>query len=118
MTFFVLVSINIWRTQFRTGMQRLFDDDDEDVVLNFVLGLKFVNPEQALPSIRGDTRPEKSPNIERFRIEMHHRMISDYFCVEPVYGPNLFCKRYRMQSSFFLRSWRMFLSETIILFRK
>ena len=33
---------------------------------------------------------------------MHHRMISDYFCDEPVYESNLFRRRYCMQRSFFL----------------
>jgi hypothetical protein len=97
--------MDAWRAQFRTGRQRLLDGDDEDdVVLNFVLGLGFMNPKRALSSIRGGSRPGKSHNIERFRIEMHHRMISDYFCDEPMYGPNLFCRRYSMQRSFFLRS--------------
>ena len=70
--------MDAWRAQFNACRQRLLDDDDEDdVVMNFVLGLGFVNPERALPSIRGGSRPGKSPNIERFRVEMHHLMISD-----------------------------------------
>ena len=95
--------MDAWGAQFSACRQCILDDDDEDdVVMNFVLGLGFVNLERALPSIRGGSRPGKSPNIERFRVEMHHRMISDYFCDEPVYGPNLFRRRYRMQRSLFL----------------
>ena len=79
--------MDAWRAQFKAGRQRLLDDDEEDdVVVNFVLGLGFVNPKQALPSIRGGSRPGKSPNIERFRIEMHHRMISDFFMTSRCMG--------------------------------
>ena len=82
-TFFVLVFIDVWRAQFKASSQRLLDNDDEDdVVLNFVLELGFVNLEEILPSIRGGSRPRKSHNIERFRVEMHCRMIFDYFCDE------------------------------------
>ena len=82
-TFSILVSMDVWCAQFRANRQRLLDDDDEDdVVLNFILQLRYVNSEQALPSIRGGFRPKQSPNIERFRVEMHHRMTFDYFCHE------------------------------------
>ena len=95
--------MDAWGAQFSACRQCILDDDDEDdVVMNFVLGLGFVNLERALPSIRGGSRPGKSPNIKRFRVEMHHRMISVYFCDEPVYGPNLFRRRYCMQRSLFL----------------
>jgi hypothetical protein len=115
-----LVFIDAWRAQFRAGRQCPFDDEDEnDVVLNFVLELRFVEPERTLiPSIRGGSRPGKSPNIERFEIEMHHRMISDYFCDEPVYGPNYSVDAIACNVHFFLWSWRRFLSETINLSRK
>jgi hypothetical protein len=50
-TFFVLVSMDAWRAQFRAGRQRLLDDDEDedDVKLNFVLGLGFVIPAWKVP---------------------------------------------------------------------
>jgi hypothetical protein len=50
----------------------------------------------------GGSQPGKAQNIERFRHAMHERMMQDYFCDTPVYGPALFRRRYRMRRSLML----------------
>jgi hypothetical protein len=52
--------------------------------------------------IRGGSRLGRARNIERHRLEMNERMIQDYFCDTPVFGPTLFRRRYRMRRSLLL----------------
>lgn len=48
----------------------------------------------------GGSRPGKQPNVERARVKMNRRMMNlDYFVDNPVYGPDLFRRRYRMRCS-------------------
>jgi hypothetical protein len=53
------------------------------------------------PRVVGGSRPGRRGNIERDRLEMHARMIKDYFADNPIYGPSLFRRRFRMQCSLF-----------------
>ena len=55
-----------------------------------------------MPRVWGGSRLRKASNIERYRHEMHERMMLDYFCDTPVYGPGLFRHRYRMWRSLLL----------------
>jgi hypothetical protein len=52
--------------------------------------------------IRGGSRLGRARNIERHRLEMHERMIQDYFCDIPVLDPTLSRRCYRMCHSLLL----------------
>jgi hypothetical protein len=55
-----------------------------------------------IPDDGGGSQPGKARNSERFRHAMHQRMMHDYLCDTPVYGPALFRHRYRMRRSLLL----------------
>ena len=66
-------------------------------MLNFVQGIGFQNEEPIVPRVWGGSWLGRVPNIEWHRHTMHERMIEDYFLVEPVYGPTLHWRWYRIQ---------------------
>jgi hypothetical protein len=92
-----------WRARLQASWELLLEDDEEDDLnMNLILGQGFNNQEVALPRVARGSCPGKAANIERYRHQMHERMMEDYFCDAPVYGPSLFRRRYRMQRSLFL----------------
>ena len=68
----------------------LFDNSDEDEIIRRVL--------------KGSTSPcKRGRHIERDRLAGPKRLYLDYFADTPVYPPNLFRRRFRMNWSLFLR---------------
>lgn len=78
------------------NFSELFFDDDVDIAQL----LSSSDEEEARP---GGSRPGKSPNIERGHIEGDARLRADYFCDNPVYGPALFKRRFRVSRATFNR---------------
>lgn len=77
------------------------DDEDDQLMIHLVLGFG-VEEDVEMPRVWGASCLGKASNIERYRHEMHKRMMLDYFCDTPVYGPGLFRRRYRMWRSLLL----------------
>ena len=84
--------------------QRLFQDDDEDdVMLNLVVGQFDVGGDTLPRVVHRGSRPGRVRNIDRQRQQGHDRIFADYFSDSPVFGPDVFRRRFRMQRSLFLR---------------
>jgi hypothetical protein len=93
-----------WRARLAAAQTSLLEDDEEEE-LKFLQVVRLGMANARCPQVRsivGGSRPGRSPNIERYRHEMHLRMMSDYFSDTPVYGPDLFRRRYRMRRSLFM----------------
>ena len=52
---------------------------------------------------KGGSSKGKQPNIERNREEAYERLLEDYFCDNPTYGPEKFRRRFRMRRHIFDR---------------
>ena len=55
------------------------------------------------PTKHGGSRPGRSGNVERGRVSAALRLYHDYFSPTPVYGPEVFARRFRLPRSIFLR---------------
>jgi hypothetical protein len=75
--------------------------DEDEFILSLIVGLQGVEEDVLPPPRVGGSRPGRRGNIERDRLEMHARMMKDYFCDNPVFGPSLFRHRIRMRRSLF-----------------
>jgi hypothetical protein len=96
-----LVAMHPWRARLQAARELLLEDErEDDFVVQWVVGLQM---ETERTRVAGGSQPGRHTNIGRDREEMHARMIKDYFCDTPVYGPSLFRRRYRMQRSLFVR---------------
>ena len=93
-----------WRKRLAKQRKDFWEDDQQDEMVLQVLieGLGEQNEEVERYG-GGGSRPGKRPNIDRSHVEGHERMMKDYFADEPVYGPGIFRRRYRMQRGLFLR---------------
>ena len=88
-----------WKARFRIARQCLQEEMDEDeFVAGLMLGLQGEDEEEECQG-GGGSRPRKCPNVERACVKINWRMMKDYFVDNPVYGPDLFCCRYRMRHS-------------------
>jgi hypothetical protein len=65
------------------------DDEEEEFKINWLLALGFQEDEVVVPPVWGGLRPRRSTNVNRHRQHMHDRMIEDYLCEAPVFGPML-----------------------------
>ena len=84
--------------------QRLQDDEeDNDFALRWIVGLDLGSSSRSKrPRVHRGSRPRKAQNVERDREHMHNRMMHNYFSKNPMFGPELFRRRYRLrQESFF-----------------
>jgi hypothetical protein len=91
-----------WRVWFNAARQRMQEEADEDEqILGLILGLQEVEEDVLQPRVASGSRPGRRGNIERDRLQMHARMMMDYLCDNPVYGPALFRLRFRMRRSLF-----------------
>ena len=80
-----------WRVWFNVARQHIQEEADEDEqVLGLILGLQEVEEDVPQPRIAGGSRSGRRRNIERDRLQMHSRMMKDYFCDNPIYGLALF----------------------------
>lgn len=72
-------------------------------MLNLVVG-QFDVGGDALPRVvHHGSRPGRARNINRERQQRHNRIFVDYFADPPVFGPDVFRRRFRMQRPSFLR---------------
>jgi hypothetical protein len=96
--------MDAWRERLAASRRQFREDDEEDELnIRMVLGHFHGGvDEEPLPRVRGGSRPGRARNIDRERQLMHQRMILDYFCDTPVFGPSLFRRRYRMRRSLFM----------------
>ena len=101
--FLVVASMNQWRERLLATQELFLEDNEEDGFnVNWIIGSGLSAPRGQIPSVVRGSRPRKSPNIDTHRHKMHARMMSKSFANEPVYGPNFFCRCYRMWRSLFL----------------
>jgi hypothetical protein len=94
-----------WRARFEAACAQFLEDDEEDDA-NFNMILEqlqdMVDEDPIVERRVGGSRPGKAKNIDRDHLEMHKRMIKDYFSDTSVWGPVHFCRRFRMRRSLFL----------------
>ena len=67
----------------------LLDDSDENEIIEKV--------------VMETSQPKRRRSIQRNHLVGHERLFLDYFTLTPIYSPALFCKRFRMKRSLFLR---------------
>lgn len=83
----------------------IFDSSSSDDELDIILA--FSVEEERLRNERGSTSHLGSVQRRRFiqwnSLEGHQRLFLDYFAESPVYPPNKFRRRFRMQRSLFNR---------------
>jgi hypothetical protein len=75
--------------------------NEDEFILELILGLQPVEEDVPPPRVVGGSRPGRRGNIERERLQMHARMMKDYFSDNLVYSPSLFQRRFRMRRSLF-----------------
>ena len=82
--------MDAWRERLAASRRQFREDDEEDELnIRVVLGHFHGGvDEEPLPRVRGGSRPGRARNIDRERRLMHQRMILDYFCDTPVFGPS------------------------------
>jgi hypothetical protein len=94
-----------WRQLLVAQRRELLEDDEQDDLLMGVLvdqlgdGHEF----EVRRGRHGGSKPGRRPNLQRDRLAGHERIYRDYFADEPVFGPELFRRRYRMSRELFLR---------------
>ncbi|XP_059636017.1 uncharacterized protein LOC132278226 [Cornus florida] len=79
------------------------DSNGEDI---FEIHRKRMNDVRRLLSlhkVRAFFQPRKKKYIKRDREEAAQRLFRDYFAENPIYPPNIFCRRFRMRRELFLR---------------
>jgi hypothetical protein len=93
-----------WREELMRNLQvELEDDESEEHVWKMAVAQMgdFEDEEKTVQV--GGSRPGRAPNVNR-NFEMGHQIIfQDYFSNEPVYGPLMFRRRFRMRRELFLR---------------
>ena len=79
------------------------DEDDNDFALRWIVGSDLESSSRSKrPRVHGGSRPRKAQNVERDRKDIHNQMMRDYFSNNPMFGPHLFWRRYRMRRELFL----------------
>jgi len=80
-----------WRKHLLAAREQAFEDDEEDEMnLRWIIGLEVDTKDLGVPKVRGGSCLGKAQNIGRDRMEMHERMMRDYFSESPVYSPSSF----------------------------
>lgn len=97
------MELDAWRVRFAALRQQILEDDEEDELnaAAMLVGMEF-EPGPIPRGIHGGSRPGRGANLAREREEGHRRMFADYFAENPIYGPEVFRRRYRMQQSLFV----------------
>ena len=97
-------AMEAWRVRLAASRQQLFQNDDEDdLMLNLVVGQFDVGGDGGPRVVHRGSRPGRARNIDRERQQGHDWIFFDYFADPPVFGPDVFRRRFRMRRSLFLR---------------
>ena len=86
-------------------MKMILNDSDSDDELEMVticaIEMNKLNSEESSSVRRGSIQGHSV--IFRNRVQEHESLYCDYFAEPPIYPPNLFRRRFRMNSTLFLR---------------
>lgn len=94
--------MDVWTERMGALQQQFIEDDDEDQ-FNATLFADSEGSSDELPIPKhGGSHPGRGPNLSRDREAWNQRMIDDYFGDTPVFGPEIFRRRYRMRRDLFL----------------
>jgi hypothetical protein len=92
-----------WRKHLQSSLEEELQDDEwDEYFLSFMIE-DIIEPSQIKRGKHGGSRPGRGANLDREREELDQRLWKDYFAEPPVYGPQLFRRRYRMRRSLFVR---------------
>ncbi|KAH9468260.1 hypothetical protein Pst134EA_033420 [Puccinia striiformis f. sp. tritici] len=74
-----------------------------NTVLADTVNILLEDDENLEPPVHGGSRPGRQPNLERGFEEGYQRLYRDYLAPEPIYGDNLFRRRFRMHRELFIK---------------
>src|SRR5690349_11459101 len=78
-------------------MNEFFQDDSIEIAA--ILALQQKAGMESAPA----SRKGRAPNLKRDFASAHEQIVADYFTDNPVYGPEMFERRFRMSQAMFLK---------------
>lgn len=93
-----------WRANLRRLLEAHAEGTDDTTIERAILNATdaAVKSSQPLKKLQG-SRPGRAANVNRDRLASDEQLFTDYFTADPVYGPGLFYRHFRMSRRVFDR---------------